>query len=208
LRTYHHGDLRNALIREGRAALEETSPHELSLRLIARRAGVSEAAPSRHFAGLNDLLATIAAQGFGELHGDRMAVQAGDDTPRRKMLGMMRCYVNFARANRGLFGLMVGPRIVQREAHADLYETSKRSFELFARSVIDFARECGWPAEADSLLVHAAWSVEHGAAVLINNNRVPGFDYDVQVDDMVDFSLGMLASGIERGPGDFPPRSG
>src|SRR5262245_24782931 len=110
MRSYHHGDLRNALIREGRAALQEMPAHELSLRLVARRAGVSEAAPSRHFTGLNDLLASIAAEGFRELYAQRAAVRSSEDTLRRKMIRMMKRYVEYARSNKGLFGLMVGPR--------------------------------------------------------------------------------------------------
>src|SRR3546814_11839701 len=80
--SYHHGDLRNALLAETRNALNEIPPHSLSLRLIARRVGVSEAAPSRHFAGLNELLAAVAAQGFGELAIERRKVAKSNETSR------------------------------------------------------------------------------------------------------------------------------
>src|SRR3989442_7084727 len=65
--SYHHGDLRNALIAEGRTLLELKGARDLSLRETARRAGVSIAAPSRHFDGKEALLAAIAASGFREL---------------------------------------------------------------------------------------------------------------------------------------------
>src|SRR3546814_3295289 len=92
--SYHHGDLRNALLAETRNALNEIPPHSLSLRLIARRVGVSEAAPSRHFAGLNELLAAVAAQGFGELAIERRKVAKSNATSRRKLYLMMQCYVD------------------------------------------------------------------------------------------------------------------
>src|SRR3546814_3744077 len=139
--SYHHGDLRNALLAETRNALNEIPPHSLSLRLIARRVGVSEAAPSRQFAGLNELLAAVAAQGFGELAIERRNVVKSNETSRRKLYLMMKCYVVFARTNSGLFSLMVGPRILQREEHRALEEASKTSFEMFAESIRVFALE-------------------------------------------------------------------
>lgn len=207
-RRYHHGDLKNALIREGRNALEEIPAHELTLRLVARRAGVSQAAPARHFDGLNELLAAIALEGFRELVAARQRVVETNEPTRRKMALMMRCYIDFARANKGMFALMVGHRLVHRSDHRELYEMRQASFDLFAQSVCDFARDCGWPESAMNLLVHSAWSTEHGAAVLINAERVPAFHYEVELDPMVDFSVALLQSGIERGPGDLPPPKG
>lgn len=207
-RRYHHGDLKNALIQEGRAALVELPAHELTLRLVARRAGVSPAAPARHFNGLSDLLASIALEGFYDLVSQRRRVAESDESLRRKMTLMMRCYIELARANRGMFALMVGHRVVNQVDHRDLHRVRRESFDLFAQAVCEYARLHGWPESAMSLLVHAAWSTEHGAAVLINAERVPAFDYEVELDQMVDFSLALLQSGIERGPGGLPPPKG
>lgn len=207
-RPYHHGDLRNALIHEGRTALEEMPAHELTLRLVARRVGVSQAAPSRHFSGLNDLLASIAVEGFRELIAQRQAVARSDAIVSRKMQLMMRCYIEFARANKGMFALMVGHRTVNQIDHRELFAVRRESFDLFAHAVCDCARSYGWPADKMSLLIHAAWSTEHGAAVLINAERVPAFDYEVDLDQMVAFCLALLQSGIERGPGSLPAFEG
>ena len=65
--TYERGGLRNALVEEGRRMFEENGASELSLRALARRLGVSEAAPSRHFKGKEELLAAIAISGFKQL---------------------------------------------------------------------------------------------------------------------------------------------
>jgi AcrR family transcriptional regulator len=205
-RTYHHGDLRNAMLQETRKALKDVSPQALSLRAIARRAGVSEAAPFRHFSGMNDLLAEVAAQGFREMGVERQKLLESHGTARRKLYLMMRCYVDFARRERGLFGLMVGPRILNREIYTAMQEASRTSFEMFAGAVRTFAIEQGWPSEALSLLLHASWAVEHGVARLIIDDRIPFPGYEVDLDAMVDFSVGLLVSGIEGGPHRLPAR--
>ena len=66
-RSYHHGDLRNALLEAARSILEEQDLSELSLRAVARRAGVSHAAPYRHFPNHEALLVELAMEGFSEL---------------------------------------------------------------------------------------------------------------------------------------------
>src|SRR5258708_33977258 len=69
-RSYHHGDLRNALLVAARSILEEETLAELSLRAVARRAGVSHAAPYRHFPNHEAVLAELAMEGFGEFRAE------------------------------------------------------------------------------------------------------------------------------------------
>src|ERR1700748_2096136 len=66
-RSYHHGDLRNGLLEAARAILEEQSLGALTLRAVARRAGVSHAAPYRHFPNHEALLVELSVEGFAEL---------------------------------------------------------------------------------------------------------------------------------------------
>jgi AcrR family transcriptional regulator len=197
---YHHGNLRNALITEGRRALEEIGARELSLRYLARAVGVSEAAPSRHFAGKDGLLAAIAADGFRDLAALRSEIQASDDTAMAKAYRMMRVYVEFAQRHKGLFDLMVGPRIVERDSYPELNEEGSKSFRLFASSVEQFALECGWETRALTLVTHAAWSMEHGLATLILSDRVPLSNRPVRLDHMIHFSIGMFLSAVAAGP--------
>ncbi|HXZ07506.1 MAG TPA: TetR family transcriptional regulator, partial [Paraburkholderia sp.] len=125
---YHHGNLRNALIAEGRRALEEVGSRELSLRYLARAVGVSEAAPSRHFPGKEGLLAAIAADGFRDLAALRKETQESEESTLARCYRMMKVYVDFAQAHKGLFDLMVGPRIVERDAYDELTEEGENSF--------------------------------------------------------------------------------
>ncbi|KAK49368.1 TetR family transcriptional regulator [Caballeronia jiangsuensis] len=197
---YHHGNLREALIAEGRRALEDVGAHELSLRYLARAVGVSEAAPSRHFAGKEGLLAAIAADGWRDLAAMRRAILGTDDTAMTVAYRMLRVYVEFAQSHKGLFDLMVGPRIVARDLHPELTEEGSISFRLFASSVERAALENGWPESTLTLVTHAAWSIEHGLATLILSDRVPRSDRPVEIDHMIHFSIGMFLSAVAAGP--------
>ncbi|MES2183857.1 MAG: TetR/AcrR family transcriptional regulator [Pseudomonadota bacterium] len=198
--TYHHGDLRNALLREGRALLETLGATELSLREVARRAGVSEAAPSRHFEGKEGLLAGIAAEGFRELAAQRRAIAAQDTGTLAKVRDMLLSYVRYAQQNKGVFHLMVGPRILDPTRHLELVEVGNESFQLFAGAVVDLAVEHGWPRRQVELVTHSAWAVEHGLATLILADRAPNRASSVQVDRMISFSVDMILSAIVAGP--------
>ncbi|MEM5383414.1 TetR/AcrR family transcriptional regulator [Paraburkholderia phymatum] len=197
---YHHGNLRNALIEAGRSALMDVSAQDLSLRYLARMVGVSEAAPSRHFSGIDELLATIAASGYRDLAALRVAIRDSEDTSLSKAYRMMRVYVEFAQRHNGLFGLMIGPRIVAHQAYPELIEESNRSFGLFCETIEALAIETGWTQADLKLVTHAAWSMEHGLATLLLANRAPRADTKVAIPKLIDFVLMTLLSAITAGP--------
>ncbi len=200
---YHHGDLRNALIAEGRRQVNEVGSHDLSLRSLVRAVGVSIAASSYHFEDKEGLLAAIATDGFNELASIRRKVAASTPDPIERVYRIMECYVHFADREKGLFNLMVGPQVLKRP-HKDLFAASTASFELFASAVCDFATSKGWPPRDLNLVVHAAWSVEHGLATLLLAHRAPFHRRKVGTEEMIHFSLSMLLSGIAGGPGQLP----
>jgi AcrR family transcriptional regulator len=200
---YHHGDLKNALLREGRLLLEEKGVAELSLRECARRVGVSEAAPARHFAGKEGLLASIAADGFRDLAARRLATVDPKLSALAKARQMMAIYVKYAQENKGVFNLMIGPRIVESGRHAELLEESRKSFDLFSNSLVELALECGWPRSQVELVAHGAWAVEHGLATLILADRAPRPDRNLDVERMIDFSIDMALSAVVAGPAAF-----
>jgi AcrR family transcriptional regulator len=199
---YHHGDLRSALIAEARRELEAVGVHDMSLRQLARAVGVSEAAPSRHFDGKMGLLAAIAASGFQDLIALRRQALDRIEGKLARAYEMMRIYVTFAQEHKGLFDLMIGPRVVRKTDYTELAEAANESFELFAASVRDYAREYGWASSDMGLVTHAAWSVEHGLATLIIGERLNAEDRPIDVEKMIHFSLALLLSGIAAGPGD------
>ena len=201
--TYHHGDLRNALIAEGRRQVNEVGAHDLSLRSLVRAVGVSIAASSYHFEDKEGLLAAIATDGFNELAAIRREIAASTPDPTERVYRIMECYVRFADREKGLFSLMVGPQILKRP-HKDLFAASSASFELFATAVCDFATSKGWTQQDLNLVVHAAWSVEHGLATLLLAHRAPFPRRKVDIQDMIHFSVSLLLSGIAGGPRQLP----
>lgn len=104
-RPYHHGSLRETLIEEGRRILLEEGPQAVTLRELARRAGVSHGAPQRHFQDRDALLDAIAAQGFEEL-ADQLEGARAPGTPETRLQEYAKVHVGFAVANGPLMELM------------------------------------------------------------------------------------------------------
>jgi AcrR family transcriptional regulator len=199
-RAYEPGNLRHALVEEGRRMFEENGATELSMRALARRLGVSEAAPSRHFRGKEELLAAIASSGFRELAARRKAISARHLPALAKAREMMLSYVRFGLKHAGLFDLMIGPRILEEFRHGELEETSENSYAYFSHSITDLASEAGWPEGAFTHLSHAAWSMEHGIAALILADRIPREDSALKRQKMIEFSIDFFLDGIAAGP--------
>ena len=201
---YHHGDLRNALIAEGRRQVNDVGAHDLSLRSVVRAVGVSIAASSYHFEDKEGLLAAIATDGFNELASKRREIAASTPDVSERVYRIMECYVHFADREKGLFTLMVGGPQILKRPHKDLFTASTASFELFATAVCDFAASKGWAPEDLNLVVQAAWSVEHGLATLLLARRAPFPRRKVDLQEMIHFSVSLLLSGIAGGPRQLP----
>ncbi|CAB3809714.1 hypothetical protein LMG28614_07106 [Paraburkholderia ultramafica] len=197
---YHHGDLRNALISEGRSELETFGPNELSLRRLAKAVGVSSAASARHFSDKSEFLAALAADGLRELASIRQQIVGAGGDSLTIAYRMMNAYVEFADAHKGLFALMAGPLIIDRDAYPELSQAGNASFSYFAGAVAAYAEECGWSAESLPFVTHGAYAMEHGLATLILSGRVPRSDMRVDVRPMVHFSITMFLQAIAAGP--------
>src|ERR1700727_3574717 len=102
-KTYHHGDLRQALLLSAESILKREGLGALSLRATARAAGVSHGAPAHHFPDLSSLLSALAAEGLDRLSDNLIAAaNKGGDTP----LALAKTYIAFAKANPALFKLL------------------------------------------------------------------------------------------------------
>ena len=157
---YHHGDLRNALLDAARALLEEDSLSELSIRAVARRAGVSHAAPYRHFPNQESLLVELALEGFTELRAElaKIAAQRVVESDRIAKLG--GAYMRFVARRPQLSRLMFGPQLPNRER-----------FPPLAAAADAVGTEIG-NALGDAALGLAVWAAIHGLAMLILENVV------------------------------------
>jgi AcrR family transcriptional regulator len=173
-RGYHHGDLRSALVQAGLDVLKTRAPDAVSLREIARMAGVSATAVYRHFPDKQALLSALCNEGGAELARLQQAAmeQAGGGVAGFDAVG--RAYVRFALANPTLFRLMMTAPVDPCDDDETLAQ------DVFAKKILMENIAALAPANASpaSQRVFAlrAWSIVHGLAMLMLDGQVPAED--------------------------------
>jgi AcrR family transcriptional regulator len=196
--SYHHGSLRTALIAAAEVILEEEGLEAVGLRAIARRVGVSHAAPYHHFRNADALLAAVATDGFDRLReamGDAAGQAAGDDFERLRGVGL--AYVLFAWDHPALYRLMFGPLMTHQD------DSSLRTVGLAARQVLlDGLAAAGIPASRLEEVGAAAWGLVHGHALLLLDGLAgPSAPTREEVIRLTEGVLAVLGRGL-RSPGD------
>lgn len=174
---YHHGDLRSEVLEAAIELIGERGLAGLSLRECARRAGVSHAAPYRHFADKNALLFAIAEQGFGRLARSGEAAMAEHESLREKLDAYGIAYVRFAFENPVHHRVMFTAEFPTDDAGAD---PDARAFEL----LVETASQVAGPDVDPQVAALAAWSLSHGLSMLILDARVPA--EHIQTPDQVE----------------------
>lgn len=138
--SYHHGNLRAALLERAEAVLAESGVDGLSLRALARDLGVSHAAPSRHFRDRQALLDALAVSGFTRLN-ERLRTAAESPGPVAARLAELgRAYVDFAVTHAPLLNLMFTAKHAD-DSSAELKELGHRSLEATAELIAQAQRE-------------------------------------------------------------------
>lgn len=159
-RTYHHGDLRAALLEAAERVLEERGADGFSLRETARRAGVSPSAPAHHFGDSKGLLTALAASAFAEL---AEALEASWDPDRsRSIRGQGVAYVQFGLRRRAKFDLMWRVALLKQD-DPELGAAGSRAFRALDQAVRgDAATQPGEPIGPKAAPSIACWSLVHG----------------------------------------------
>jgi len=165
LRPYRHGNLPAALVATARQILDENGMQAVGLRETARRVGVSATAAYRHFASKEDLLASVAAEGFRELRAAMEGATRGPNSLSRAGLA----YVEFADQNPGLFRLMFGPILAERAKYPKLQAATEGVEALLLGGVADLDQR---PLDANRAAM-AAWGLVHGLAYLVVDGFIP-----------------------------------
>lgn len=165
-RPYHHGDLRKVVLVAALDAIEEAGPTAVSLRDLARRAGVSHAAPAHHFGDKAGLLTAVASEGF-DLMAD--ALNAANDTSK-SFVETGVAYVRFAIDHRAHFEVMHRPDLYHVDDPAALAART-RAREALYRGVALLEPEVVGPDVRVAGV--AAWSIVHGFASLWLTGAVP-----------------------------------
>ncbi len=196
-RPFHHGNLRAVLVEEAEAVLREDGVDGLSLRDLARRAGVSHGAPRSHFADRRALLDALAERGFQRLTTLVQRALDGDRSLRTRFRRVAQVYVDFAVDDAALMELMFATK-----GNAAAPAVRQAAAQLFG--VLDAAMGDPDPTEATGArerftLLFAA--TMQGIASLIGSGRVPRSTGSVLIDDAMEAMLGSeLGSRAVTGP--------
>ncbi|MBX6317202.1 TetR/AcrR family transcriptional regulator [Pigmentiphaga sp.] len=175
-RTYHHGDLRQALLDAAQSLLEERGLEGFTLRECARRAGVSHAAPAHHFGDASGLLTAFATAGFRRLSALMQAYRdAAPPGAQSQLRAVGRAYIDFAIAHRAQFQLMFRHDRLS-PGDSELGEAGREAAGHLAGALSAALAERGVRAEGadfERRLV-LAWSAVHGFATLLLEGRLDG----------------------------------
>jgi AcrR family transcriptional regulator len=198
---YHHGNLREELVRCGKAMLEQSSLADLSLRGIAAGVGVSQVAPKHHFGNKEGLLAAIAASGFRDLTEFRFSRLRPNMNAEQRLRTLLSAYVTFATQKPALFHLMFAPQFKTPELHAELNEAASNSYRILARGASEYFAELGGaqsgisPEEA----ARVAWMSMHGVATLLIEHRInPLGAAKITRDQLVNQMLDVVFAGLRE----------
>lgn len=176
---YHHGDLRDVLIDSAYHMVANDGAENFSLADICRCAGVSTAAPYRHFKDRDEILAEVCSRGFEQMtQMAQDAVRAKGEGTLEGITAMGQSYVAFAVENQGLFRLMFGQN--QSVSEVDrVVETGKDCFGYLIEQIARYCKSAGIESDADAVAVKL-WTFVHGAAALVMDGKydkvTPGLD--------------------------------
>ena len=164
--SYHHGNLRDALLEEASRVLEEEGADAISLRALARTVGVSHAAPGHHFGTRNELMSELAADGYRRL-ADGMAASMERTRPQVWLEAVGKAYIRFGLSNPERYRLMFTSRLMVEDCPDQLLEESTRAYLILLtaahRVEPDLARAPEYKMQIEEL---SAWSVVHGMVML------------------------------------------
>lgn len=196
--SYHHGNLRAALLQAAVELIREAGVEKLSLRGLARKVGVSQTAPYRHFQDKNHLLVEIAKQTFEELAQATRALIDPSGSATKNIEAAGKAYLNFAIHNPERYKLVFGPSIENRAEYPDLIDSGQKAFGILKQLVEAGIQQQELLDEDPQILSTTCWSNIHGFAAL----AIDGF-YDRQVafsdfDTLLNSHVRLSIRGIVR----------
>ena len=181
---YHHGELRETLIKAARQLVVEKGAENFSLADACRLAGVSTAAPYRHFRDKDEILEEIVARGFDEMserHG--RALMAHGTGTQAGIIAMGQAYIAFAREETAIFRLMFGQDPVLKKA-VEVRDQGQACFAEVIKAVEAYCAANGVKGDASFIAVKL-WTFVHGAASLLIDGDYAVVTPEIDVDAMI-----------------------
>lgn len=191
--SYHHGNLKLALLDAAIAQIKDVGVEKLSMRGVARTVGVSQTAPYRHFKDKNHLLADIAAQAFTELYQRNFSLINPNASAMENIQAVAIDYLQFAKDNPEKYRLLFGSSIENRSNYNSLVEAGEQSFQLLIDQVERGIARQEFISGCSLLLANTLWTQVHGAASLILDGFYQNRELPMPFDDFLKAQL-MIAS--------------
>lgn len=171
--TYHHGDLRQALIEAALELVAEKDVSSLSLREVTRKAGVSHAAPYRHFEDKEALLAAVAEQGFGMFNDALEEATQDIANPLERLEAGFIAYVRYAIENPSHYRILFGAYGANAEkTYPSLAAAIKQAFKQFVNTIAQGQHLGAIRAGNPEQLAQAVWALSHGLAMLLIDGQL------------------------------------
>jgi AcrR family transcriptional regulator len=190
--SYHHGDLRQAILDAACEYLGKANADSLSLRALARKIGVSQTAPYRHFDSRNALFAAIATWGFNILEEDLRKAQENSQAlgSGEVLIATAMAYLAFSESHREKYQLFFNSSLVDFEEYEDLQLAGDSCFEVMLEMIRQGKNEGVFLDRPEEELAATIWSGLHGMASLLPLNR--------NGENFVDRSVGKAVSFLVR----------
>jgi AcrR family transcriptional regulator len=172
--SYHHGSLRETLVRACLELIRAEGIGAVSLRRVAREAGVSPGAPYHHFPDRAALLTAIAVDGFRLLEARMIAARAGAATSSAALVALVEAYVRFAHEQPAYFRLMFRPELAHPDDNPEAKQAAECSFDVLCQVVAAGQRDGSVPPGDPDALVTGLWALGHGLASLWVDGSLDG----------------------------------
>lgn len=201
-RGYHHGNLKEALVRAALSLIAEKGPAGFTFAEAARFAGVSPAAPYRHFRDRDELMADVARRGF-EVFAEVLtkAWDGGRPDPRTAMDRFGRAYLHFARTEGAYYSAMF-EAAVPPAASPELREAGDRAFAVLRTATEMLAASLPGPSRPPTLMMALhIWSMAHGVASLFGRGDAARRSLPMSAEDLLEAGLLVYLQGLG-----LPPR--
>ena len=193
-KSYHHGDLKNALIQAGVEILSKEGIQGLSLRKVAQRAGVSHNAPYSHFPDKQSLIAAISTEGFKQLYEEMdTAISTYPKDPKRQLQESAWAYVQFAMNHTDTFKIMFSGVLEKEKEYPAFVEISQKTFNR----VVDIVHACQVAgilrSTSPEMTAVSVWGQIHGIISLILEGQISHVVFDrYTIREIVLFALDQI----------------